>query len=558
MTDKYKYIVDTSQDFITLINKQYVYEVVNPAYEKIIQKPRVEIINRSVSDVWGEEVFRNKIKGYLDICLSGEEVHYIETFKFGIDNKYMHVSYYPYRENGDDVSHALVFTHDITKMGKIETKLINYKYRDPLTGLFNRKSLDIILDMELEKAKRSRAEKLRAILFIDIINHKEVSKKFGYEIGNILLENTGLRIRECLRESDFTFSYVGSELVVVLTAVSAKADAARVADKLYFSITNPYQHHKYSIKLKAGIGIVIFPDDGLEKAVLMEKAVSAAEEAVSSGKPYHYYDQKLHEKSIKRLNMEAELTAAFQNQELELYYQPIVDCEGKILGAEALIRWNHREKGLVSPIDFIPLAEDTGLIEEIGKWVIFSAARKLSNWGDKYNIYLSLNLCAREFGNTELVEIVRNALAQADKLDAGYLKLEITESEGVKNPMQFIERIELLKELGVEIYIDDFGTGHSSLEYLKSIPAEVLKIDKIFVDNIHTNDADRNFFAAMVSLVKTRDKKIIVEGVSCREQADIVKALGCERMQGYYFSKPLRAEEFEALLINGETLPVKG
>ena len=556
MIEKYKYIVDTSRDFITLINRDYIYEVVNPAYEKVIQKTKDEILNHSVSELWGDEIFKKTLKDYLDRCFSGEEVHYVESFKFGIEVRYMHVSYYPYRENGEDVSHALVFTHDITKMGKIESKLINYEYRDPLTGLFNRNSLDIILDMELEKAKRSRTEKLRAVLFIDIVNYKDVSRKFGHEIGNILLENTGLRIKECLRESDFTFSYQGSELVVFLSGISSRIDAARVADKISSSITNPYQHQKYSIKLKSVIGISVFPDDGKDKRVLMKKAVAAAEASVGTGKAYMYYDERLYDQSVERLNMEAELTAAFHNHEFELYYQPIVSREGKILGAEALIRWNHRERGLVSPIDFIPVAEDTGLIEEIGKWVIFSATRQLSDWVKKYDVYVSLNLCAREFGNRELVEIVKNALAAAGDLDTRYLKLEITESEGIKNPGKFIERIEMLKDLGIEIYIDDFGTGQSSLEYLKNIPADVLKIDKIFIDNIHTSRADHEFLAAMVSLVRTRGKKIITEGISSKEQAEIVRELECERMQGYYFSKPLPAESFEALLSAGKTLPV--
>lgn len=553
---KYKYIVDTSQDFITLINRDYVYEVVNHSYEKMMQKPHEEIIDKTVVAVWGEETFKNKIKGHLDKCLSGEEVHYIETFKFGLENRYMHVSYYPYRENADDVSHALVFTHDITKLGKIESKLINYEYRDPLTGLFNQKSLDVILEMELVKAKRSKTENLRAVLFIDITNHKEVNKKFGHEIGNILLENTGIRIKECLRDSDFTFSYMGSELVVFLTGIAAKIDAARVAEKLYSSITHPYQHQKYSIKLKAGIGIAVFPDDAEDKTEIMKKAVAAADEAVKAGRPYRYYDNGVHEKSIKRLDMEAELTAAFQNNELELHYQPIVNCEGKVLGAEALIRWHHKQRGLVSPVDFIPLAEDTGLIEEIGKWVIFTTARQLSAWTNNHDVYVSLNLCAREFGNSELAEIVNNALVAADNLDPKYLKLEITESEGIKHPEKFIERIQMLQDLGIEIYIDDFGTGQSSLEYLKNIPANVLKVDKIFVDNIHTNAADRDFLTAMVNLVKTRGKKIITEGVSFKEQVDIIKSLNCERMQGFYFSKPLPADEFEALLKSGAILPV--
>ena len=555
MVNKYRYIVDTSHDFITLINRDYVYEVVNRSYEKMLGKPRSEILNHTVAAVWGEDTFQNVIKESIDRCFSGEEVHYIDTFKFGLEQRYMHVSYYPYREDDQKVSHVLVFTHDITKLGKIESKLINYEFRDPLTGLFNRKSLDIILEMELEKAKRSKIENLRAVLFINILNHKEVSMKFGYEIGNILLENTGLRIKEGLRDSDFTFAYVGSELVVFLTSINTKVDAARVADKLYNSITHPYQHQKYSIKLKAALGISVFPDDSQDKAGLMKKSVSAAEEAVRAGKPYMYFDESLHSESVKRLNIEAELTAAFHNQELELYYQPIVNCEGKILGAEALIRWNHSQKGLVSPIEFIPVAEDTGLIEEIGKWVIFSACRQLQTWVKKYNIYVSLNLCAREFSNDELVQIVKNALVQAGNLDARHLKLEITESEGIRNPEKFINRIEMLHKMGIEIYIDDFGTGQSSLEYLKNIPADVLKVDKIFIDNIHTTESDREFLNAMVSLVKTRGKKIITEGVSNKEQVDIIRSLGCERMQGFYFSEPLPASAFELLLKEGKTLP---
>ena len=555
MNDRYKYIVDSSHDFITLINRDYIYEVVNPAYERIIQKPRGEILNCTVSHVWGAEVFDNTVKAYLDRCFAGEEIHYIDTFKFGLENRYMHVSYYPYRENDDEVTHALVFTHDISKLGKIESKLINYEYRDPLTGLFNRKSLDVILDMELVKAKRTGAENLRALLFVDIINHKDISKKFGHEIGNILLENTGMRIKECLRESDYTFAYVGSELMVFLAGISARADAARVAEKLYSAVTHPYQHGKYSIKLKAAIGIAVSPDDGEDKNELIRKSVSAAGTAEASNRSYMYFDEQLHKFAVKRLDMEAELTSAFQNHEFELYYQPIVDREGMILGAEALIRWNHSEKGLVSPIDFIPLAEDTGLIEEIGKWVIFSAARQMAKWCSLADVYVSLNLCAREFGNRELVEIMKNALASAGNLDPRYLKLEITESEGIKQPEKFIERILMLQELGFEIYIDDFGTGQSSLEYLKKIPADVLKIDKIFIDNIHTDEDDRDFLTAMVSLVKTRGKKIITEGISCREQAEIVKTLGCDRMQGFYFSKPLPAASFEALLAAGTRLP---
>jgi diguanylate cyclase (GGDEF)-like protein/PAS domain S-box-containing protein len=555
MANKYEYIVNTSKDFITLINKDYIYELVNSSYEKIIAKPQEEILNHTVAAVWGNTIFETKLKNYLDKCFEGEEVHYIDKFKFGLEVKYVHVSYYPYRSKDSEITHALVFTHDITHLGKIESKLINYEYRDPLTGLFNRKSMDIILEMELEKAKRTNTEKLRAVLFIDIYNLTDINQKFGFDIGKMLLENTGLRIKETLRDSDFTFCFMGTELAVILTHLSKKTDAAKVALKLINMIEDPYHHNKHSIKIKARIGISLFPLDGVNKTILINKAVSASREAGQKNYNYMLYDEELNKESIRKLDMESELSSAFQNKEFVLYYQPIVNSEGIIKGAEALIRWNQPNKGMVSPLDFIPLAEDTGLIEEIGKWVIFTATRQLSEWTKNYNIYVSLNLCAREFANKELNSIVNNALERANNLDPKFLKLEITESEGIKNPEEFINQIKQLRKSGIEIFIDDFGTGQSSLEYLKSIPADVLKIDRSFITNIENDTEDLNFLETIINMIKIRNKKIIIEGINSYKQAQILKSMGCDSFQGYYFSKPLPEEKFTDLLIKGNPLP---
>ncbi len=556
MANKYEYIVNTSKDFITLINNKYVYELVNLSYEKMIGKPQEEILNNTVAEVWGDEIFQTKLKRYIDRCFSGEEVHYIDKFKFGLDIKYVHVSYYPYRNDDSEITHVLVFTHDITQLGKIESKLINYEYRDPLTGLFNRKSMDIILEMELEKAKRSTAENLRAVLFIDIYNLKDVNQKFSFEIGKMLLENTGLRIRETLRDSDFIFCFMGTELAVILTHLSKKTDAAKVAEKLVYVIEDPYHYKKHSIKLKTRIGISIFPLDGNDKSILINKSVSAAMEAGLKNYSYMLFDEELYKESVRKLDMESELTAAFQNNEFILYYQPIVNNEGKVKGAEALIRWNHPKTGMISPLDFIPLAEDTGLIEEIGKWVIFTATRQLREWTKNYDIYVSLNLCAREFSNKELSSIIKHALESANKLDPRFLKLEITESEGIRNPEEFIKQISELQSMGIEIFIDDFGTGRSSLEYLKTIPADVLKIDRIFIINIDTDEEDLNFLKSIVQMIKSRNKKIVVEGVSTKKQAEILISLGCDCFQGYYFSRPLPPDMFRKILDSGSSLPL--
>jgi len=555
MSNKYEYIVNTSKDFITLINKEYIYELVNLSYEKMIGKSQDEILHHSVAEVWGNNIFTSKLKNYIDKCFNGEEVHYIDNFKFGLDVKYVHVSYYPYKNDNSEITHVLVFTHDITQLGKIESKLINYEYRDPLTGLFNRKSMDIILEMELEQAKRSLTENLRAVLFIDIYNLKDINQKFGFEIGKMLLENTGLRIRETLRDSDFTFCFMGTELAVILTHLSKKTDAAKVAAKLINTIESPYHHNKHSIKVKCRIGISIFPIDGSDKSLLINKAVSASREAGLKNLNFMLYDENLHKESIRKLNMESELIAAFQNKEFVLYYQPIVNSEGFIKGAEALIRWNRPKSGMISPLDFIPLAEDTGLIEEIGKWVIFTATRQLGAWTKKFDVYISLNLCAREFANKELSSIIKNALEGAGNLDPQFLKLEITESEGIKNPKEFIRQITQLRSIGIEIFIDDFGTGQSSLEYLKSIPADVLKIDRSFIINIENDEEDLNFLKTIVQMIKSRNKKIVVEGINSKKQAEILNNLGCDSFQGFYFSKPLPAFEFKNLLERGISLP---
>ncbi len=555
MADKYKYIFNTSQDFITLINKNYVYELVNKSYEKMIGLPHDEILNNTVAHVWGQEIFKTKLKNYLDKCFLGEEIHYIDKFKFGLEIRYVHVSYYPYREDDTEITHVLVFTHDITHLGKIESKLINYEYRDPLTGLFNRKSLDIILDMELEKAKRSKTDNLRALLFIDIYNLGDITKKFGFEISNVLLENTGLRMREFLRESDFIFCFMGNELAVILTSLTHKTDAVKVAEKIIYRVEDPYQYKKYSIKIKPRIGISIFPEDGDNKTKLMEKALSAVREAETKQLSYMLFDKKLYAESIHKLNMEARMSAAFKNNEFILYYQPIVDHEGYIKGAEALIRWNQPGEGMISPVDFIPLAEDTGLIKEIGKWVIFTVTKQLSKWTQEHDIYVSLNLCAREFTDKDLVPVIKKALERADNLHPKHFKLEITESEGIKNPEEFIDRIKMLQKTGIEIFIDDFGTGQSSLEYLKDIPADILKIDRSFIRNIEKSDEDLAFLKSIILMIKSRNKKIIAEGISTSGQAQSLKALGCRCFQGFYFSKPLPADEFEKRLKAGKALP---
>lgn len=552
MADRYEYIVNRSRDFITLINREYTYEIVNDTYCQIIGRTREEVLNHTVDQIWGTERFVDSIKQHLDRCFGGQDVHYVERFKFGLEQRYMHVSYYPYREiDGGPITHALVFSHDITRLGEIETRLINYEYRDPLTGLFNRRSLEIILDMELQKAKRSGSDRRRALLFIGIDNLTEINRRFGYSIGSVILENTGLRTREELRASDFVFRFEGSDLVALLSSVTRATDVAKVAEKLVESISTPYRFRENDITVKCRIGASIFPEDSSCRDELESHAISALEEAARKGEPYVLFDAELHERAVRRLRTEGELQRAFEANQFVLYYQPIVDAGGTVEGAEALIRWDAPGRGILPPAEFIPLATETGAIEPIGRWALFTAVRQLAAWAFAPNVYVSINLTARELENPDLPEVIAGALAQHSEVSPKRLKLEITESELMAHPHDAIDRIVAIHELGVEVLIDDFGTGQSSLSYLKRLPVDALKIDRVFVEDLLNTVEDARFLNRIIDLVKSRGKRVIVEGVSAPEQLETLRMMDCDAFQGYLFAHPLPAADFEAVLRNG-------
>ncbi|RDG33319.1 EAL domain-containing protein [Oceanispirochaeta sp. M1] len=545
---KYKYIINTSSDLITLINKDYCYEVVNESYCNMLGKNQDEILDTPVSVVWGEDRFKNAIKSYLDRCFEGEEIHYVDQFNFGDSTRYMHVSFYPYNEEDNEITHALVFSHDISKLGEIESKLLNFEFRDPVTGLFNDRSLDIILDMELEKAKRSQAENKRCLLILSMDNFQKICLEHSIATGNMLLENTGIRVKECLRTTDYVFRYNGNELAVVLTGMARETEPLIVAQKLINAVSIPYRKSETNITMNCTIGIAVFPEDGSNCDDLIRNASKALSSALSQGKEYRLYDQDIQKVSMSRLELENDLNRAFDLNQFELYYQAIVDENRVIKGCETLIRWNHPSRGMVPPSLFIPISEQTGIISAISKWVLFKTARQIKEWSDKYGIYTSVNLTAREYGNPDLPAILASALKQADKLSPRFLHLEITESETMENPENSIKQMQAIREMGFEIFMDDFGTGHSSLSYLKNIPADTLKLDKSFVDNITTDKDSRDFLELITHLARNRKKSLIVEGVETEEQLKILLEAGCKKFQGYLFSAPIPPAQFENLL----------
>ena len=295
--------------------------------------------------------------------------------------------------------------------------------------------------------------------------------------------------------------------------------------------------------------------DARNSETLIEHAEAALSSARERHVSYQFYDSDLHARSVEKLRLIGQLRKSLYEDRFELHFQPIVDASGNITGAEALLRWRHPEYGLLLPVKFISLAEETGLIMEMEKQVIFSAVRHLARWKNE-NIYLSINISARFFEDDALIPLLETALAQVGGVDASRLKIEITESEGLRNPVIAMRRIRELREKGFGVYIDDFGTGQSSLRYLKELPAAVLKIDKVFVDDIETGIENRQFLGHIIDLIKDRHRYSVIEGVENAAQAVILSSMDVDALQGFYFSRPLPADLFEGLLKRNLPLPV--
>ena len=407
------HLVNKSRDLITLINKDYVYEIANDAYLKAIGKEREEIVGKTVAEVWGEERFESSIKKHLLEGLAGREVEYIERFRFGPFERHMHVTYSPYWDEDGHITHVSVYSHDITHISQIESKLTQYEFRDPTTGLFNRKSLDIILDKEIAQAIRSPGT-MGAVLFISIDNLGKVNETFGMATGDLLLENTGLRIQRCISSQDFLFRFVGNELACLLVHQGRTSDAAHVAkaivEEMQDSLPPRGRGHPHGVQHR---------DRGATPTTARTRQPSSATRAPPCAR-HGARGRSSSSTTSRRIRapptscvLESELHQAFERDQFHLVYQPIVDRAGKIKGAEALIRWQHPEKGLVAPNAFIPLAEETGIIQSITKWALFAAAEHVARWSQRYGIYVSVNLSAVDFANPDLPEILASALRRA-------------------------------------------------------------------------------------------------------------------------------------------------
>lgn len=445
-----------------------------------------------------------------------------------------------------------------------EEQLRYLAYHDDLTGLANRQSFRQHLQKFLPMAKREGHHV--GVLFIDLDRFKRINDTLGHEFGDKLLAQVASLLVDNLRECDLIARDLaedsvnevarlgGDEFIVMLSKVLRPESIAPVCRRLIDAVSQPIRIGQYEVVVTPSIGVAVYPDDGDSVDDLMKHADVAMYYAKERGRRcYKFYSDSLDARAMERLQLEESLRTALAKEQFQLVYQPQVDLtSGQICGAEALIRWHHPELGLVSPADFIPIAEETGQIIEIGEWVFATACAQARQWLDAGlpACRMSINLSSIQFKRSALVATVQQLIQQTG-LAPEHIELELTESAVMTDVEQNILRLKQLKAMGVKIAIDDFGTGYSSLNYLKKFPIDTLKIDRSFVVDVATDKDDEAIVKAIMALAATLNLDVIAEGVETKEQLTVLQQYGCPLIQGYLFSRPLPADEFAALLANG-------
>ncbi len=449
--------------------------------------------------------------------------------------------------NGRPVFQTLF--RDITEQKQIVQQVEYLAYHDQLTGLANRRLLQDRIDQAVGSALRRSAN--IALCYLDLDHFKDVNDSLGHQAGDRLLEMVSVRLMACVRAEDTLARVGGDEFVIMLSDISDSEAAAAIAQKIISAISAPFILGTEEIKVTPSIGISICPQDGCDSDTLLKHADSAMYQAKQSGRAtYHFYTEALHDKAMERLKMERLLRRAIENNEFEMYYQPQVDLKSRqIVGCEALIRWNHPGMGQVSPAQFIPVAEHSNLIVEIGAWVILNVCQQAKRWQDQgLGLKVSFNVSARQFIRPlELLQTLRSAVSSSG-VDASMLELELTESL-LLDPHGMSEVLGEIRHMGLSLALDDFGTGYSSLSYLRRFPIHILKIDRSFVSDSDSNANDAEMVRTIIGMAHNLSMSLVAEGVETAAQSALLAAEGCEVGQGYHYSRPLAVDQFEALLL---------
>jgi diguanylate cyclase (GGDEF)-like protein/PAS domain S-box-containing protein len=440
---------------------------------------------------------------------------------------------------------------DITERKQSEERLHYQTFHDSLTGLPNRRLFSKQLEESIVKAQNNNT--LLSVMFLDVDRFKNVNDSLGHEIGDLLLQGVAQRLKSCLRDRDVIARWGGDEFTLILNQIGNLEEPARIGQRLLDALQSPFNIQDHQLHVRCSIGIAVYPKDGETAETLIKNADAALYRTKQKGKNnYNFYTSTMNAEASEMLRLETFLHGALEREEFILYYQPQVNIKTKkICGVEALIRWQHPELGLVSPAKFIPLAEETGSIVQIGEWVLKTACQQSKAWQKMGlpNLKVSVNIAPRQFQEENLVDRIEEILLDTE-LSPNLLELEITETTIVQNVDFARHALRRLRNMGIHISMDDFGTGYSSLGYLKKFSFQTLKIDQSFVRDLQDNPQDKAIISAIVTLGRGFNLRVVAEGVETVEQLEMLRALNCEEMQGYWFSRPLPTNDVTQFLGN--------
>lgn len=543
---RYHSLFEHNSDIVYSTDLRGYLTSVNSTFEKTLGYKALELLStNALNYVKEEDVPRVRMHFYR--ALMGKEQYYYidiptktgELLTFQIRN-------IPIIINEEKVG-IYGIGRNVTEQKKAEKQIANLAYYDFETGLPNRLSFSEKLAELLERAAKKKRK--LSVLFIDMDRFKIINDSLGHYAGDEILKELADRVKVILPSGSFLGRFAGDKFTLILSKNINVENIVTVAKNIQSSIAVPVLYHGKEYFITASIGISMYPDDGHEEQTLLRNADAAMNRTkLKGGNKIKFYSTEINNQALFRLELESYLRKALVKDEFFLSYQPLIDLDtGTIYGSEALIRWNHPKLGLIPPVDFIPLAEETGLIHDIGRWVLENACLQTKKWQDLGlgSLSVSVNVSANQFQQSQFVDEVKTALNQSG-LEPHYLNLELTESVMLRNVSRSILVMKELQLMGVKVSIDDFGTGYSSLSYLKNLPINTLKIDRSFIKNLRDDQSDIAIVKAIITMGHGLNVKVVAEGVETVEQLNLLKQLKCHYAQGFYIQRPLTIIDFEA------------
>ncbi len=540
-------IINNMADAMLTFNEHGYIQDTNTVVKDLFGYPQTKLRTMMITDLIEQplSVLRQGV-----ISGGGENTTPIqEATAFKIGNHSFHIEYVISKINFSGKDTYIILIRDVSERKQAEEKLYRSANFDTLTNLPNRNLFYDRLEHAMSVA--SRNETLLAVIFIDLDHFKIINDTLGHAAGDKLLQEVSLRLNSIIRKSDTVARLGGDEFVIILESLSTVHPISNTASKIINSLHKPFLIQDQEIFVTPSIGISIYPFGGVHADDLVVEADIAMYRAKRRGRnTYEFYTQKMNARSIARLNIETSLRHALEKEEYVLYYQPQYDIiKNRMIGMEALLRWNNGLRGLVSPAEFIPILEETGLIIDVGNWVIESSIKQIAEWMEQYKHVpkVAINISARQFDTNDLPLQIEKILTKYN-VPAAQLEIEVTESEIMNDLDQTSKQLNALHNLGISIALDDFGTGHSSLVYLKNYPIDTIKIDKSFINNLCYDQSNQAITRAIIAIAQALEMDTLAEGVETQEQEAWLKSHQCSLIQGYLFARPMPVENISVLL----------